>query len=110
MYSNNFTRVRNLCRMSSCLAVSSEGCCGGLAMLWKDGVDVSIQNYSSHHMDSLVRMESHNSFRFIGFYGHADLNLRSRSREIFRTVGSSVREDWIVGGYFNAIINEAKKE
>ncbi|MBA0843500.1 hypothetical protein Goarm_000683, partial [Gossypium armourianum] len=30
---------------------------GGLAMLWKDGVNVTIQNYSSHHIDSLVHME-----------------------------------------------------
>ncbi|KAA3473667.1 reverse transcriptase [Gossypium australe] len=30
--------------------------------------------------------------------------------DILRTVGSSVKEDWIVGGDFNAIINDAEKE
>ncbi|PPD68779.1 hypothetical protein GOBAR_DD34342 [Gossypium barbadense] len=68
--------------MSGCLAISSEGRCRGLVILWKDGIDVSIQNYSSHHMDSPVRMESHNN----------------------------IRKDWIVGGDFNAIINEVQKE
>ncbi|MBA0630594.1 hypothetical protein Godav_002673 [Gossypium davidsonii] len=34
---------------------------GGLMMLWKEGVDVAIQNYSSHHIDSLVSIENHSS-------------------------------------------------
>ncbi|KAA3470588.1 reverse transcriptase [Gossypium australe] len=41
---------------------------------------------------------------------HADPNLKSRSWDILRTVGRLVREDWIVGGDFNAIIDEAEKE
>ncbi|MBA0736620.1 hypothetical protein Gogos_010155 [Gossypium gossypioides] len=65
--------------MAGCLTVSSERRNEGLAMLWKDGVHVSIQNYSNHHIDSLI-------------------------------LGRSVREDWIVGGDFNAIIDEAEKE
>ncbi|MBA0699135.1 hypothetical protein Goari_000795, partial [Gossypium aridum] len=65
-------------------AIKYEGHSGGLAMLWKDGVNVTIQNYSSHHIDSLVRMESHNNIRFTGFYGHANPNLRSRPWDILR--------------------------
>ncbi|MBA0573533.1 hypothetical protein Golob_000803 [Gossypium lobatum] len=110
MHSNNFTCIQNQCRMAECLAVSSEGHSGGLAMLWKDGVNVTIQNYSSHHIDSLVRMESHNNIRFTGFYGHADLNLRSRPWDILRIVRISVREDWILGGDFNAVTYKAQKE
>ncbi|MBA0672225.1 hypothetical protein Goklo_024626 [Gossypium klotzschianum] len=90
--------------------INSEGHSGGLAMLWKDGVNLTIQNYSSHHIDSLVCMESHNNIRFMGFYGHADPNLRSRPWDILRMVRISVREDWIVGGDFNAMTYEAEKE
>ncbi|PPS07712.1 hypothetical protein GOBAR_AA12932 [Gossypium barbadense] len=75
-----------------------------------NGVDVSIQNYSSHDIDSLIRLESQNSLKFKGFYGHANPNLRSWSWDILRMMGSSVKEDWIVGGNFNAIINDAEKE
>ncbi|MBA0648406.1 hypothetical protein Goklo_016134, partial [Gossypium klotzschianum] len=80
MHSMNFTRVRNICWMSGCLDVNSE-----------------------------VVVEGNNSLRFMGFYDHVDLNLRNSSWDILRTMGSSVREDWIVGGDFNAIINEAEK-
>ncbi|PPD97346.1 hypothetical protein GOBAR_DD05631 [Gossypium barbadense] len=37
-------------------------------------------------------------------------HLARRWLDILRTVGSSVKEDWIVGGDFNAIINDSEKE
>ncbi|KAK8309653.1 hypothetical protein V6Z11_D02G136800 [Gossypium hirsutum] len=89
MHSNNFSYIRNICRIAGSLVVNSEGRSGGLAILWKDGVDVSIQKYFKHQMDLLVRMENHNNTRF---------------------TGSSDREDWVVGGYFNAIISDTEKE
>ncbi|KAH1090553.1 hypothetical protein J1N35_017810 [Gossypium stocksii] len=55
-------------------------------------------------------MERHNIFRFMGFYSHADPNLSNSSWDILRTVGSSIRKDWIVSGDFNAIINNAKND
>ncbi|MBA0582423.1 hypothetical protein Gorai_024571, partial [Gossypium raimondii] len=39
---------------------------GGLAMLWKDGIKVDIQNYSRHHIDSVIQLEDQRSFRFMG--------------------------------------------
>lgn len=93
MHSNNFTRIQNMCRIAGCLVVSSEGRNGGLAMMWKDGVDVSIQNYFIHHIDSIVCMECYNNIRFTGLYGHANSNLRSWSWDILRMVGKLVRED-----------------
>ncbi|PPE00625.1 hypothetical protein GOBAR_DD02349 [Gossypium barbadense] len=73
-------------------------------------VDVAIQNYSSHHIDSLIRSKNHNIIRFTGFYGHPDPNLRNWSWDILKRVGRSVREDWFVGGDFNTIVNDAEKE
>lgn len=88
MHSMNFTCVRNICRMSSCLAMDSEGQRGGFALMWKEGVDMVIQNYSSHNIDSLVKVEGHNRFRFMGYYSYADPNLRNHSQDILRTMGS----------------------
>ncbi|PPD89910.1 hypothetical protein GOBAR_DD13158 [Gossypium barbadense] len=92
------------------LAVNSVGKSGGLAMLWKDGIKVDIQNYSRHHIDSVIQLEDQRSFRFIGFYGHADLNQRNDSWNMLKRVGGMVNEIWIVGGDFNAIVNRAEKE
>ncbi|PPR90579.1 hypothetical protein GOBAR_AA30105 [Gossypium barbadense] len=110
MSANDFRRVQNKCRMQNGLAVNSEGRSGGLALMWRDGMNVSIQNYSKHHIDSMVKLENNKNIRVTGFYGHANPNLRSNSWDILRRVGESVREEWIVGGDFNAILNDAEKE
>ena len=41
---------------------------GGLALLWKEDVDLYVQTYSPHHIDALIKDEN-SIWRFIGFYG-----------------------------------------
>ncbi|KAK8305753.1 hypothetical protein V6Z11_D03G082300 [Gossypium hirsutum] len=65
-----------------------------------EGVDVSIQSYSKHHIDSIIRFENHNNIRVTGFYEHANPNLRSSSWEMLRRVG----------GDFNTTLNEVEKD
>ncbi|KAK8292764.1 hypothetical protein V6Z11_D06G140800 [Gossypium hirsutum] len=110
IHSNEFSRIRFMCRMEGCLAVSSEGKSGGMALLWRDGVGVTIQNYSKYHIDSLVCMEDGEKFRFTGFYGQTESSLRHQAWDMLRRVKSTVNEGWIVGGDFNAILNDAEKE
>ncbi|KAG8478646.1 hypothetical protein CXB51_028454 [Gossypium anomalum] len=96
-------------RMASCLGVDPKGRNGGLAIMWKDGIKVIIQNNCSHHIDSLVKLGDSTSLRFIRFYGFAKLNLYARSWDLLKSIRESVREDWIVGGDFNAILNDSDK-
>ncbi|TYJ27776.1 hypothetical protein E1A91_A07G212200v1, partial [Gossypium mustelinum] len=110
IHSNGFHRIRTICRMEGCLAVDSEGKSGGLALLWKEGVNVSVQNYSKFHIDSLVSMDDGEKFRFTGFYSQTDPSLRQQSWDMLRRVKSMVNEGWIVGGNFNAILNNSEKE
>ncbi|TYI76842.1 hypothetical protein E1A91_D06G105000v1, partial [Gossypium mustelinum] len=110
MSATDFRRVQNNCRLQNGLTVNSEGRSGGLALMWRDGMNVSIQNYSKHHIDSMVRLENNKIIRVTGFYGHANPNRRRSSWDILRRVGESVREEWVIGGDFNAILNDAEKE
>ncbi|KAG8485709.1 hypothetical protein CXB51_019034 [Gossypium anomalum] len=110
IHSNGFHRIRTICRMEGCLAVDSEGKTGGLALLWKEGVNVSVQNYSKYHIDSLVSMDDGEQFRFTGFYGQTDPSLRQQSWDMLRRVKSTVNEGWIMGSDFNAILNNSEKE
>ncbi|TYJ37050.1 hypothetical protein E1A91_A05G349500v1, partial [Gossypium mustelinum] len=110
IHSNGFHRIRTICRMEGCLAVDSEGKSGGLALLWKEGVNVSVQNYSKFHIDSLVSMDDGEKFRFTSFYGQTDPSLRQQSWDMLRRVKSMVNEGWIMGGDFNAILNNSEKE
>ncbi|KAA3483587.1 putative Transposon TX1 [Gossypium australe] len=60
-----------------------------------------IQNFC--RMKGSLAFENHINLRFIGFYDHADSNIRNSSWDMLRWVGGSVREDRVVRGDFNAI-------
>ncbi|KAG4109650.1 hypothetical protein ERO13_1Z049693v2, partial [Gossypium hirsutum] len=98
MNGNDFRRVQNKCRLQNGLTVNSEGRSGGLALMWKEGINVSIQSFSKHHIDSIVNLENNKNMRVTGFYGHANPSLRNSSWDILRRVGDSVREDWVKEG------------
>ncbi|KAA3473566.1 reverse transcriptase [Gossypium australe] len=95
--------------MASCLGVDIEGRKGGLAIMWKDGIEVTILNNCSHHIDSLVKLDDSTSLRFTGFYGFAKLNLHGHSWDLLKSIGEFVRENCIVSGNFNAILNDSDK-
>ncbi|MBA0742220.1 hypothetical protein Gogos_015299 [Gossypium gossypioides] len=97
------------CQMAGCLGFDPEGRKGGLAIMWKDKIEVTIQNNCSHHIDSLVKLDDSTSLRFTGFYGFAKLNLHGHSWDLLKSIGESVSKDWIVGGVFNAILNDSEK-
>ncbi|PPS08710.1 hypothetical protein GOBAR_AA11934 [Gossypium barbadense] len=109
MNGNDFRIVQNKCRMQNGLTVNSEGRSGGLALMWKERTNFSIQSYSKHHIDSVVKVENNKNMCVTGFYGHANPNLRNSSWDILRRVGDSVREDWVVGGTLTLFLMMLRK-
>ncbi|TYH28269.1 hypothetical protein ES288_A02G130600v1 [Gossypium darwinii] len=101
IHSNGLSRIQSMCRMESCMAINSEGKSGGLALMWKEGVKVNVQNFSNHHIDSLVTLDENEVIRFTGFYGQANLNVRNQLWDMLRRVKRTVNEGWIVRGDFN---------
>ncbi|TYG71121.1 hypothetical protein ES288_D05G368800v1 [Gossypium darwinii] len=110
IHANDLSYIRTLCRMEGCVGVSSDRKSGGLALMWREGMDVAVQNYSRHHIDSVVCMENGEKVRFTGFYGHTEPRLRNEAWEMLRRVKGTVTEGWIVEGDFNAILNDSEKE
>uniref|UniRef100_A0A2N9GNM8 Reverse transcriptase domain-containing protein n=1 Tax=Fagus sylvatica TaxID=28930 RepID=A0A2N9GNM8_FAGSY len=55
MDNSEMTVVRSRLGFHNALIVPSMGRSGGLAMLWKDDVELAIQSYSHHHIDSLIK-------------------------------------------------------
>ncbi|TYH01233.1 hypothetical protein ES288_A09G041600v1 [Gossypium darwinii] len=107
---NKFSSVRSRCKMEGCLVVNANGKSGGLVMMWKESNKVKVQTYSSNHIDSIIKLENDNPIRFTGFYGNAEPNKRQCLWNMLRRVGQSVTKKWIIGGDFNAILDNAKKE
>ncbi|KAK8328443.1 hypothetical protein V6Z12_A11G252200 [Gossypium hirsutum] len=93
---NKVARVRDQCRLDGCLAVNFARKSRGLAMLWKEGTKVDIQNYSKYHIDSVIQLK--------------DQKWRNESWNMLKRVGGMVNEICIFEGDFNTIANNAKKE
>lgn len=106
---NEFDRIRRKCKMEGCFVVDSVGRKGGLAILWKDSFDVQVQSYSQNHIDTIIKRGGLDKIRFTGFYGHSEPNLCHLSWDCLRNIGKHVKEDWVLGGDFNEILEENEK-
>ncbi|XP_071925732.1 uncharacterized protein [Coffea arabica] len=83
---------------------------GGLALLWRVGVELSIVSYSVGHIDAVIKdsvMGQH--WRFIGFYGPPKLSQRKHSRQLLRRLASLYSLPWLCVGDFNEILSSEEK-
>ena len=42
---------------------------GGLALYWKNSIDVHVDSFSKYHIDSIINKGGDEAWRFTGFYG-----------------------------------------
>lgn len=52
-----------------CLAIDSEGCSGGLTLMWKNDVLLTVKSFSKHYIDTRVREIE---WQLTGIYGHPE--------------------------------------
>jgi len=50
-----------------------------LELFWRHDVDLQVESYSPNHVDALINRGKENSWRFIGFYGALETQLRMES-------------------------------
>ncbi|KAK6131450.1 hypothetical protein DH2020_034816 [Rehmannia glutinosa] len=92
--------------------VSCEGKKGGLMLLWKNTIEVTIQSFSTGHIDSIIN-EGEKTWRFTGFYGNPEARRRRDSWVLMQHLAgiSELRElPWLMGGDFNEICHQNEKK
>ena len=57
---------------------------GGLAMMWKAGVDLHVQTFSLNHIDARIMNNSPTPWRITGFYGRPEAHQKHESWELLR--------------------------
>ncbi|GLT72801.1 hypothetical protein SLA2020_447050 [Shorea laevis] len=84
---------------------------GGLAMLWKEEVNLEIQNYSLRHINAVIT-ETGQSFQWkmTGFYGHPETAHRGEGWSLLRHLQSCSPLPWLCIGDFNEILDHSEKE
>jgi hypothetical protein len=86
-----------------CFGVASEGLSGGIAMFWTTEVSVDLKNYSSCHIDVMVRKNTTNAteWRVTGFCGAPRVEDRHHSWRFLRTLFAIPHSAWLCLGDFN---------
>jgi exonuclease III len=93
---------------SGCFVVLSLGRNGGLALLWKDDANVTISNFSQHHIDLNVSSADGKLWRFTGFYGHPEAHCRHESWTLLDKLQSLSKYEieYIYGGRYMVELKE----
>ncbi|KAE8808833.1 hypothetical protein D1007_14579 [Hordeum vulgare] len=88
---------------SGCFAVNSDGLSGGLGPFWSKEVNVTLQNYSTSHIDVGVR-QGDKFWRFTGFYVEPRVENRHHSWRFMLMLFDVPHAAWICMGDFNEIL------
>ncbi|KAK6156521.1 hypothetical protein DH2020_010769 [Rehmannia glutinosa] len=87
------------------VSVPPVGRSGGLALLWRQNIDVSLRGFNNHFIDAHVTLASM-KFRLTGVYGQPDTSKRRVFWNSFRTLFPRTNEPWICMGDFNEVLRQ----
>ena len=102
--------IRTHLRFNSVFTVSSNGRKGGLAMFWRDTIDLEIRNFSRNHIDAIIKDSTVGKmWRLTGFYGSPKRSGRSETWQLLKRLGDQNQVPWVVLGDFNEILCNSEK-
>lgn len=79
-------------RFHGCVVVEPRGKSRGMALLWRDNVDVDFINYSSYHISvSMMLTKQQPLWILIGFYGHPEAHKGKLSWQLLSTLIPNIR-------------------
>jgi hypothetical protein len=109
-------KFRNVHGLSSVVVVSCSGegnrRVGGLAMFWKEEVEVELLSLSSNHIDVLIAIENGDEkWRLTGVYGFPKSQMKHKTCELIDQLSLAASIDkWLLMGDFNLILSQDEKE
>uniref|UniRef100_A0A803QD63 Reverse transcriptase n=1 Tax=Cannabis sativa TaxID=3483 RepID=A0A803QD63_CANSA len=94
---------------SGCFVVEARGKSGRIILFWSMDVETQVLSFSPFHIDSFIRMEDGQWWRFTGFYGDPDPTQRIHSWKLLKRLSRMYLGPWAVGGNFNEILSQREK-
>uniref|UniRef100_A0A803P8W5 Reverse transcriptase domain-containing protein n=1 Tax=Cannabis sativa TaxID=3483 RepID=A0A803P8W5_CANSA len=108
---NSIDRVRSSLKFSHGLEVPRIGLKGGLLLLWKDDIDVTLNSFSMNHFDVYVSYDRGTRFHFTGFYGSPESHQRTLTWNLLKSFApNSNSEPRLIMGDFNELLSNDDKE
>ncbi|KAA3459484.1 reverse transcriptase [Gossypium australe] len=104
-------RIRHRCRYVNGIEVDPEGTRRGLCLAWKQGVNVTLHQFSKRHINVVIDDdEVKGKWRFTGFYRSPYERDKNNSWEELRSLYTGERFSWFVCGDFNEIMYGFEKK
>lgn len=107
---NKIKGLQRKLKLTQGITVSCNGWSGGLAMLWKEGVDACFKSYLKTYIDVVVcEGNGAQSWWATRFYRHPNASMRHISWNLLESLKRQCNMPWVVFGDFNEIINSDEK-
>ena len=82
---------------------------GGLALYWRNYLDLSIDTFSKNHIDVIIKKGKEDAWRFTGFYGKPVTHKRFESWNMLHQLNNKFNLLWLYTGDFNEIVQSFEK-
>ncbi|XP_060974707.1 uncharacterized protein LOC133039776 [Cannabis sativa] len=107
---NSVSRFRQSLLFSNGLESPRLGLSGGLMLLWKDDIDISLLNFGPNFFDCYLKMNDSPTFHLTCFYGAPEAHNRSASWTLLQRLADVAPHlPWFVIGDFNEILFNSNK-
>jgi hypothetical protein len=90
------------------VCVEGKGKGGGLALWWRDGVEVAVRPWCQYFIDAKISTDT-GSWRFSGIYGEPTMELRGKTWEAMQYLRAQDDLPWICAGDFNEILSQEEQ-
>ncbi|XP_048498232.1 uncharacterized protein LOC125496733 [Beta vulgaris subsp. vulgaris] len=114
LHQHELERVKMKLKYSGLLVVGCEGQGrkhrGGLALVWKREVQVSVTSYLQNHIDVMMTYKGQPPWRYTGIYGHPEESKKGQTGELLRTLFDDENVPWLCGGDLNLMLWSTEKQ
>ena len=81
----------------------------GLALLWKNSVQINVESSSLNHINVIVNKGKNDSWRFTSIYGMPKTGRKHETWDLLRTLHRKFNLPWLVADDFNEILLSHEK-
>lgn len=101
--------VRKKIGFEGAFAVDCQGQGGGLVMFWRNKEEITLQSYSTNHIDVVVNIQGWSPFRLTGLYGEPNRSKRRATWNLIRHLHTQSQLPWVIIGDMNNVLGQADK-
>jgi exonuclease III len=97
--------------MPNMMVKECDGLSGGLAIFWKNTINLRVLPFmSKYHIDTEITESDRFVWRFTGIYGKPKTEEREKTWNLLRTLKNQSDKPWLCAGDFNEILFSWEKE